>query len=135
MIRILIISCLAIFFQWFNNELCSQTTHRLPCGTGPLILSQEQIAQRRDAIQRLSNNRSGEFQLVPLQFHLIGDDNGNVYFSLESMVTMICEINERYKSAGIQFYLWDKPIYVNNSAWYDHDHNAGVMLATLLLEP
>ena len=40
---------------------------------------------------------------VPIKVHIVGDDNGDGYYSLEYLFNSICNLNEDYASMNIYF--------------------------------
>ncbi len=67
---------------------------------------------------------------VPVKVHIVGDNNGDGYYSLEYLLNSICNLNEDYASMNIYFYLWGEINYINNSNYYDHNaFYGGVMFS------
>ena len=67
---------------------------------------------------------------VPIKVHIVGDDNGDGYYSLEYLLNSICNLNEDYAPMNIYFYLWGEINYINNSNYYDHNaFYGGVMFS------
>jgi hypothetical protein len=64
---------------------------------------------------------------VPMTMHLVGNDAGSGYFPVNQAMRAICEMNEKYVPARIQFYLvpGEPFVYHNNSSWYEHDWDGG----------
>ena len=61
---------------------------------------------------------------IPLQVHLVGNDNGTGFFSTRNLLDAFCTLQRDYKSAGIQFYLLDVN-YIANSTYYNHNRETG----------
>lgn len=60
---------------------------------------------------------------IPIQLHMIGQDDGTGYSDLEQVFGSICQLNEDYNQFGVHFYV-DLPIrYVNNSTVYNNSHD------------
>ena len=60
---------------------------------------------------------------IPIQIHMIGEDNGTGYADIDQVFGSVCQLNEDYTKFGVQFYI-DLPIrYVNNSTIYNNSHN------------
>lgn len=92
------------------------------CGTGPAP------ASALDFITHL--HESGVFEgidveqvqntiFVPLQIHIIGNDNGLGYYSISNLMTNICELNQKYHPFGIQFFLRGNINYINSSQLFN----------------
>lgn len=58
-------------------------------------------------------------QWVPIQYHIVGRDNGTGYFYTRDIVELHCSLNERMASSDIQFYMHDLPNYINNSNYFE----------------
>lgn len=101
-----------------------------PCGTKQL--SESQMRWLRDYQQRQTpyslNSRGGQFEYLPLHFHVVGTNNGSGYYTVSEIFRLLCDLNEQYTPLGIQFYLHDEPTYINNSSYYDHDWAAGAQM-------
>ena len=62
--------------------------------------------------------------VVPIFYHIIGDDNGNGYFSPDDS-ELHCELNEDFETLGIQFYVFDTNYTASNNFYYYEQSNAG----------
>lgn len=64
---------------------------------------------------------------VPVTIHIVGDDSGNGYYSMEKAFRIICEMNEQYEEARMHFYLLpgDAFRFHNKTSWYVHDWDGG----------
>lgn len=97
------------------------------CGTK---LSQEQEEWLRHYVNNKElyafNNRS--VQYIPLQIHIVGDDNGNGYYSLSDLFNTICRLNSDFEQTNLYFYLENDINYIDNSDYYDHDYSDGIRM-------
>ena len=60
---------------------------------------------------------------IPIQIHMIGEDDGTGYADIDEVFGSVCQLNEDYTQFGVQFYI-DLPIrFVNNSTIYNNSHN------------
>jgi hypothetical protein len=57
---------------------------------------------------------------IPLTIHIIGQNNGNGYFTLPELMNSLCVLNEMFEPVNIQFFIKGNIRYHNNTAWYDH---------------
>ncbi|MFN4082254.1 MAG: zinc-dependent metalloprotease [Bacteroidia bacterium] len=55
---------------------------------------------------------------VPVTFHLVGTSKGLGYFSLQNVLTSLCEVNQRFAPVGMYFYLAETIKYVNDDELY-----------------
>ncbi len=77
--------------------------------------SQAIAAMKRTAIQ----------DTLPLSIHIVGEDNGDGYISLDNLLKMLCRLNPRYEETGISFYIKWPVTYINNSNYYTHTASVG----------
>ena len=56
---------------------------------------------------------------LPVQVHLLGSNTGSGRYPLSYFTQVLCELNQKFRTTGIQFYWKGVPNYINNSAWYD----------------
>ncbi|MEZ4981824.1 MAG: T9SS type A sorting domain-containing protein [Saprospiraceae bacterium] len=71
------------------------------------------------------SNRSGAITWLPLQIHVVGDDNGNGYFQPRNILDALCTLNEDFEDSDIRFYLKDDFNYLNNTDWFVHNFGNG----------
>lgn len=64
------------------------------------------------------NVKSGTIYM-PIKAHIVGRDNGTGYYSLATLLQVICELNTRYQPVGFYFYLDPTIDYINNSLFYE----------------
>ena len=69
--------------------------------------------------------------VVPIFYHIIGDDNGNGYFSQDDIWRLHCELNEDFETLGIQFYIFDTNYTASNNFYYYEQSNAGSTMLSL----
>lgn len=82
----------------------------------------------------LAYPESNDTLYIPLQIHLVGDDNGNGFFATRNLLDAFCTLQQDYKSAGIQFHLLDIN-YIANSTYYNHNRQTGEeMMSTYKVE-
>jgi hypothetical protein len=55
---------------------------------------------------------------MPIKAHVVGRDNGTGYYSLATLLQVICELNVRYQPVGFYFYLDPSIDYINNTNFY-----------------
>lgn len=95
------------------------------CGTVGASPWLTQYQNNRDDIQYRSGDSAWLY--VPMTIHIVGDDAGDGYYPLDFIFRIVCQMNEQYVDARIQFYLMpgDGIRYLNNSTWYKHDFDGG----------
>ena len=98
------------------NTITLKAQDVLSCGT-PAITSKwtEDYLRDRGAFQK-SNN----LLYVPLTVYLVGNDAGEGYASLNSLLNALCTLSEDFAAANIQFYLEGNIRYINRSSYFEH---------------
>ncbi|MGH1437759.1 MAG: T9SS type A sorting domain-containing protein [Lewinella sp.] len=80
----------------------------------------------RDFQNRInSSSRTDDVIYLPLQVHLVGNDLENGHMSTKAVFQAFCTLNEDFIQADIQFFLANPINYINNSAYYEHEYDAG----------
>ena len=112
--RIPILSTLIVLSSIIYSDVFAQDF----CGTA-MTAQYEKFLRNKDRAH-LSNpgSKTRTTLYAPIQYHIIGDDDGNGYFSLDELVSLHCELNASYVGADIEFYLYDHVIYHNNDEYY-----------------
>ncbi len=64
------------------------------------------------------NVKSGTLYM-PIKAHIVGRDNGTGYYSLATLLQVICELNTRYQPVGFYFYLDPEINFIDNSLFYE----------------
>jgi hypothetical protein len=60
---------------------------------------------------------------LPITFHVVTDINGNRY-NYNTLLTVFCELNQKFATSGIQFYMKGPVNVINNSFYFRHTSNA-----------
>ena len=119
---------LALFLMLFALGLAAKGTWAQSlhgdgyCGTGPApasTLSWIENLGASGALDELATEQVQNTIFLPIKAHFIALDNGSGRYTLEQFSRNLCELNEHYKTSGIQFYLRGDINYINNSAWYN----------------
>ena len=100
-----------------TNILYSQEFQK--CGT---TLSNKQIEWLRN-YQAEPNNYSIQERstyYIPLKIHIVGDDDGQGYYSLEYLMGSICTLNQNYAPLNMHFYIYGDIEYIDEDDYYDH---------------
>ncbi|MDX1942662.1 MAG: T9SS type A sorting domain-containing protein [Saprospiraceae bacterium] len=101
-------------------SLTSVAQEPLRCGADPVMSKWlEQYFAGQIAVEK-----NDEFLYVPLTIHIFGDDNGEGYVSVNSVLNALCTLNEDYASANIQFYIQGDIRYANKTRYYSHTQNS-----------
>lgn len=69
--------------------------------------------------------RRGGDILVPVQVHILGNDDGVGYYRLDQLYGSFCDLNERFEPTGFYFFISGEINYVDNDTWYEHDFFQG----------
>jgi hypothetical protein len=109
----LILSFLLLLF--FSSSYAQQGL----CGT---VLSASQEAWLKHFVQsemgKATKSGKSVTRYIPLKAHIIGDDNGNGYYPMSTLLQVICELNAKYVPVNFVFYLYGDVNYINNTAFY-----------------
>jgi|GEM_PF-5762186 len=90
------------------------------CGMNISEEQQKEIIAYRQHLQQFqaltgADQRVNALITIPLQIHIVGDDNGNNYYNINNLFPQVCELNELYKDVGFYFYLLPTFDYINDS--------------------
>ena len=92
------------------------------CGTE---MSEDQMTWLRNwQLENLSiagSTREDDIIYVPLKVHVVGNDEGGGYISLNILMQDICDLNDQFAPTGFYFYIYEGINYINNSDYYNHD--------------
>ncbi len=120
---------LLIFCLGYSNAF-SQT----PCGT---IMGDEQMDWLRDFQnnKRTTYNRMADGEVwLPVQFHILGTDEGTGYYEEYNLVQLVCETNQQFEATGLNFRIFINNmefLYHNNTFLWEHSGSPSNQHATL----
>jgi hypothetical protein len=91
-------------------------------------LSEKQITDLRK-FQANLDNLKGVYQkagvkYVPLQVHIIGNNQGIGYYRIESLLQALCDVNQDFVPTGFRFYMNGPINYINNDDLYKGNSDA-----------
>jgi len=104
------------------THLQAQNTPFLPCGSGPVPAQNLQwIEQMRQA--GLINSEQPEspepVYHLPLSIHLLSRDDGGGTMDLAVLLQTLCELNDKFRPSGLQFYLKGNVNYIFSTYYYN----------------
>jgi len=102
------------------------SAQNLPCGTAFSDDDQEKI-KKTIFEARNYRSKSGTIYNVPIQFHIVGDDNGSGYFELTDILVALCELNVKFEPVGFHFYMMNDPNYINNTNFSEGNSGTTMM--------
>lgn len=106
--------------QWNNNQLCGT---ELPSDTHLEHLEAVNAAYDL-GMERVSNDRIN----IPVKFHIVSDFSGN-RFDYNTLLTILCELNEQFESSGMYFFMRGDVNVINNGSFFNHTYyNTGTQL-------
>jgi hypothetical protein len=73
----------------------------------------------------VTERNQDDWLLVPLTVHLVGNDDGQGYFSTKSLLDAFCTLNADFLPAKIRFYIKGPIRYIPNSAYNNHTFSKG----------
>lgn len=56
---------------------------------------------------------------IPLKIHIIGNDAGLGYYSIQNLMANICELNQKYNAHNIQFFIRGNINYINSTQLFN----------------
>jgi hypothetical protein len=109
---------------WCRGTALAQAPNPVqPCGTAPAPPSVFSYIEnlRRDGLLEPIYGTENQVPVIylPIQVHLLANNNGSGRYPLSTFATILCELNQKFRSTGIQFYWKGNPNLINNSAWYN----------------
>jgi hypothetical protein len=120
---------LFLFVFSVSNLLAQQPLNSLGgCGvTGKTAWFQWYIKHKSELLTDIERGSDSTILYVPVTVHIVGRDNGSGFYRLEEAIRCVCEMNEKFASAFIRFYLipTEPFIYHPNTKWYDHQWDDG----------
>lgn len=100
---------LLVFVLIFSQQIWAQNH----CGTEFTEAQKQNILRYRQMSQPRSSALVDKF--IPLNIHLVGDDNGNYYFRKDFLIETLCQLNEDFKPTGFHFFINGEINYIDNS--------------------
>ena len=86
----------------------------IKCGTDQSDeFMKDLLRNKKDFLATAQKNAVDRF--VPVQFHLVADNDGSGRVDYKTVLRALCVLNERYDSLGMYFYLADEMIEMNNT--------------------
>ena len=113
--RFIFLTIVPLFFSYFAQAVTS-------CGT-VIPESYQHHLMTKDRSYLLDNSRAGGTLYVPIQYHIIGDNQGVGYYKVDHLIEVHCRLNERYEGANIYFYFYDDIHFIDNSNFYEFSGN------------
>lgn len=98
------------------------------CGT---VTSQEELQSVYDFVQHnpaAYAKGSATVDTIPLTIHIVGDNDGNGYYSITDLFKVICQLNERFKPVNFYYYIKWPIRYINNTSYYVHNYTSGAQM-------
>jgi len=93
------------------------------CGT-TLSLEQKEWLKKHQQNPQPPSKAFEEVTYMPIQFHIVGRDDGTGYYSEPGVYTMLCKLNDDFRRTNMQFYIRDGINYVNNTPGYSQEDYA-----------
>ena len=88
-----------LIFGFLSLQIIAQQSY---CGA---VLSTQQ-KQWLKQFQQSTKKHSAPLvnKYLPMQVHIVGKDDGSGYYQLENLWSQVCDLNEAFKTTGMQFY-------------------------------
>lgn len=105
-----------VFFILTILQLTGQSEPEFEiCRTPPFLPPSPGFIQQ--ATQSFVTN-SDSMLYIPVTVHIVGDDNGNGYYSMDETLNAMCQLNEDFEPYGFHFYIEGAFNYINDSDFY-----------------
>lgn len=116
---------LLLFFALFLHQIKAQDKNDLaPCGT-----RDGKVAWLQSYQKNLEGYpKSDDTLYVPVTIHLVGTNDGNGYFTPNSVLDAFCTLNNDFAPSGIQFYIEGDFNYIANTTYHDHTFQQGAQM-------
>ena len=112
--------------KWIPGVVILLFTHSLLfaqqqsfCGTIDQSAILERLDQNKRYLRENLHARSDEILYVPLQFHIVTQDNGEGAIGEEKILEQLCRLNKDYKPVNIRFYLKSDFNYIAYTKLYE----------------
>jgi hypothetical protein len=115
-----------LFLVFLVSASSIQAQEPAPCGTQLGISPWLRGFQSRPS----GSPRNDETLYIPLQIHVVGNDDGVGYMSKLTVMRSFCTLNNDFADANIQFFLANPINYIDNSTYYEHDFDGGYYMMT-----
>lgn len=104
-----------------SSQIIAQEANA-PCGTGPApqaSLEYISMLHENGIFDQLDIENGTNTIFIPLKIHIVGTSTGQGYYSLANLMTNICEMNQKFKAHGLQFFIRGDINYINNTSIYN----------------
>lgn len=93
--------------------------NREVCGVVDQTAILERLELNKRALKENPELRNDEVLYVPLQFHIVTEDDGSGALPEENILSQLCRLNEDYEPLKMQFYLKDNFNYIAYTRLYE----------------
>lgn len=93
----------------------------------PTQLSAEQLTWLRQFQQNIDKEGLPSFtgvNYLPVKVHIVGNDEGQGYYSIQSLLRAFCDLNQDFQPSGMQFYLSGPINYIDDNELYAGNSDA-----------
>ncbi|MBK9272432.1 MAG: T9SS type A sorting domain-containing protein [Saprospiraceae bacterium] len=96
-----------------------------PCGTSHK--DQSVMLEMAQKSSQLTYKKEGGFIFLPIQVHMLLNDQGNGLYNLISLDESLCTLNKDFEQTGFQFYMENEINFIKNGEWDNHtEFHAGI---------
>ncbi|HRD81234.1 MAG TPA: T9SS type A sorting domain-containing protein [Saprospiraceae bacterium] len=124
---------LSAVFMIFGMAVLQAQTNTGPCGNGGGEWK-EMIIERLLRNKQLLAEDPVQFRdviYVPVRFHLVANSSGTGRVVFGRVLEQLCKLNEDYADFDMQFYIKGVNDNINNTAIYNAQYNAGLVMNQL----
>lgn len=97
--------------------------HQEVCGVVDQTAILERLKENKRSLQGQPQLRNDDLFYVPLQFHIVTDDDGEGAIGEEKILEQLCRLNEDYAPLNMRFYLKNSFNYIAYTRLYEDPGN------------
>jgi len=103
-------------------SLCAQVSSPLPCGTEAVPIQNLQWIEQMRGMGLIGTDRPESPEpvyYIPLSIHLLSRNDGGGALELSVLWQTLCELNDKFRPSGIQFYVKGNINKIPNTYYYN----------------
>jgi len=114
----------ALFFT-LAQAVSAQSANLNPCGTADVPEHIARWIQEKQEHPTDYRSQMPATVYIPVQFHLVGTNDGTGFYPAADVFRLLCDVNEQYLPVGFHFYNYADFDYIYNTAYYEHNYDDG----------
>jgi len=113
---------LAILINQQQTSAQAPAIPNLPCGTGAAPATNLEWIEQMRALGLIGGQQPEwpePVYYLPLSIHLLSRDDGSGAMELSNLLQILCELNDKFRPSGLQFYLKGNINYIRSTFYYN----------------